>query len=282
MKKIIDVSQFNGEIDLAKAAKDIDGLIARCSWGWGNGQFDTQWFHNAQQANALHVPLFAYHFAYAKTKEEAVLEAKLALSACRNYEVNVIYYDIEYSEFQGDLTPEEYYEIAKAFCDEIEANGYAVGIYANEYYFKTKLINAGFSKWTLWLANYGNNDGYDNWDGRLEYNPFGHVLIHQFTSNAKKGVLKGIEGIPSEELDCSADFGLLETFVKKEEVEQVIKVNSKVKVKPDATWYDGSSIPSFVFDSIYTVLEIRNDRVVIGKHQKVTGAIRKEDLIVVV
>lgn len=281
MKKIIDISQFNGEVDLKKAMRDIDGVIARCSWGWKDGQFDTQWFHNAQQANALKVPLFAYHFCYAKTKEEAVLEAKLALSACRNYEVHVIYYDIEYSEFQGDLSPERYYEIAKAFCDEIEANGYAVGIYANEYYFKTKLIDQGFAKWTLWLANYGNNDGYDHWNHTLEYNPFGHVLLHQFTSNAKNGVLKGIEGIPSEELDCSADFGLLETFVKTEEVSQDLHVNSKVKVKIGATWYDGVNIPSFVFDSIYTVLEIRNDRVVIGKNEKVTGAIKKDELIVV-
>lgn len=278
MRKIIDVSQFNGEIDLAEAARDIDGLIARCSWGWGSGQFDTQWFHNARQANALQVPLFAYHFAYARNKEEAQQEATLALEACRNYDVHVIYYDIEYSEFQGDLTPDEYYEIAKAFCDRIEENGYAVGIYANEYYFKTKLTNEGFSKWTLWLANYGNNDGYDNWHGRLEYNPFGHVLLHQFTSNAKKGVLKGIEGIPSPGLDCSADHGLLDRFVKDTTVDNEIKVGSKVKVKQNATWYNGDTIPKFVYDSIYTVLEIKGDRAVIGKDNKVTGAVRKSDL----
>lgn len=213
-KLIIDVSEHNGVVDLNKARDQIAGLIARCSWGWGDNQIDKQWKNNAEQANKYGIPLYAYHFCYARNREEALKEAELAISACHKYKVNVIYYDMEFSSFQGELTNNELYEIANTFCNRIEESGYAVGIYANENWFKNKLTHEGFKQWTLWLANYGINDGFDHWNGSLAYNPFGNVLLHQFTSNAKEGILKDISGIESKGLDCNLDYGLLDTFNK--------------------------------------------------------------------
>lgn len=282
MKKIIDVSEHNGALELDKASKSVDGIIARCSWGWGNDQIDKQWQSNASQADRLGIPFYAYHFAYARNAEEAKKEAQLVLSACKNHKVNLIYYDLESSDFQGDLTCDEYYTIAKAFCDTIESQGYPVGIYANENYFRTKLTNQGFSKWTLWLANYGNNDGTDNWNGELKFNPFEHVLLHQCTSNAKNGLLKNIKGINSKFLDCSIDHGLLSTFNGRSEItETTISYSSTVKVNKGATWFDGTGIASFVYDLDYQVLEIQNERVVIGRNGQVTGAIDINDLTLV-
>lgn len=209
---LIDISEHNGIVDLSLAKPYIAGVIARCSWGWGANQIDEQWNNNAMQANKLEIPLYAYHYCYARNKEEAKKEAKLALRVCEQYKVNVIYYDMEYSDFQGSLDSNELYIIAKTFCDCIEEAGYSVGIYANEDWFRNKLIHPGFSTWTLWLANYGTNNGYDNWNGELKYNPFGNVLLHQFTSKARLGVLKNIKGIYSTNLDCNVNHGLLETF----------------------------------------------------------------------
>lgn len=280
MKKIIDVSEHNGFLALDIAIESVDGIIARCSWGWGDDQIDKQWQSNASQADKLGIPFYAYHFAYARNAEEAKKEAQFALSACKKHIVNLIYYDIEYSEFQGNLTCDEYYQIAKSFCDTIEDHGYPVGIYANENYFRTKLINKGFSNWTLWLANYGNNDGTDNWNGELKYNPFGHVLLHQCTSNARNGLLKDINGVKSKFLDCSIDHGLLSTFNGKSEiVKQTISLSDYVKVNRGAAWYDGTGIADFVYDLYYQVLEIKYDRVVIGINGQITGAINIKDLI---
>ncbi len=173
-----------------------------------------------------------------------------------------------------------YYKIAKVFCDAIENAGYSVGIYANQNWFKTKLTNDGFSAWTLWLANYGNNNGYNTWNNELQYNPFNHVLLHQFTSNAKNGVLKNIEGISSSNLDCSYDHGLINTFVKDNQISEnkSFHVGDKVKVKADSKWYDGQSIASFVFNNEYEIIQINGDRVVIGVNGKVTGAISSSNL----
>ena len=197
------------------------------------------------------------------------------MKACSNYNVSVIYYDLEYSDYQGNLSNEMYYKIAKSFCDEIEKAGYAVGIYANQDWFKTKLVNQGFSAWTLWIANYGSNNGYNNWDNKIQYNPFGNVLLHQFTSNAKKGVLKSIKGINSKFLDCSYDHGLIKTFYKQKETITNLQCGDSVRVKVGSKWYEGQSIASFVFNNKYEVIQIKGDRVVIGVNGQVTGAISK-------
>lgn len=277
---IVDISYHNGTVDLSKAKKYIAGVVARCSYGWSSSNIDKQWGNNAKQANELNIPLFAYHFCYARNEEEAKKEAKLALKACQNYQVNVIYYDLEYSEFQGNLSNDMYYKMAKAFCDVIENAGYSVGIYANQNWFKTKLTNDGFSAWTLWLANYRNNNGYNNWNNELLYNPFNHVLLHRFTSNAKNGVLKNIKGINSSNLDCSYDHGLISTFVKDNQTNEnkSFHVGDKVRVKTDSKWYDGQSIASFVFNNEYEIIQIKGDRVVIGVDGKVTGAISSSNL----
>lgn len=277
---IIDISYHNGTVDLSKAKKYIAGVVARCSYGWSSSNIDKQWDNNAKQANELNIPLFAYHFRYARNEEEAKKEANLALKACQKYQVNVIYYDLEFSDYQGNLSNDMYYKIAKVFCDAIENAGYSVGIYANQNWFKTKLTNDGFSAWTLWLANYGNNNGYNTWNNELQYNPFNHVLLHQFTSNAKNGVLKNIEGISSSNLDCSYDHGLINTFVKDNQISEnkSFHVGDKVKVKADSKWYDGQSIASFVFNNEYEIIQINGDRVVIGVNGKVTGAISSSNL----
>ena len=171
------------------------------------------------------------------------------MQACSKYQVCVIYYDIEYSDYQGSLSNDMYYKIAKAFCDVIEGAGY-----------------------------YGLNNGYNNWDNKIQYNPFGNVLLHQFTSNAKKGVLKDIKGIDSKFLDCSYDHGLISTFNKVKNKASNLNVGDSVRVKAGSKWYDGQSIANFVFKNQYEVIQIKGDRVVIGVNGKVTGAISLDSL----
>ena len=60
---------------------------------------------------------------------------------------------------------------------------------------------------------------------------------------------------------------------------KTIKVGSKVKVKKGAKTYTGGSLASFVYNTVYDVLQINGNRVVIGLKGQVTAAIRLEDLI---
>lgn len=60
---------------------------------------------------------------------------------------------------------------------------------------------------------------------------------------------------------------------------KTIKVGSKVKVKPGAKTYDGKGLADFVYKTVYDVIQINGNRVVIGRGKAVTAAVRREDLI---
>lgn len=58
-----------------------------------------------------------------------------------------------------------------------------------------------------------------------------------------------------------------------------IKKGNKVKVKKGAKTYTGGSLASFVYSTVYDVIEVSGDRVVIGKGNAVTAAVHKDNLI---
>jgi len=66
---------------------------------------------------------------------------------------------------------------------------------------------------------------------------------------------------------------------KATEPKKTITVGSKVKVKKGAKTYTGGSLASFVYNTVYDVLQINGNRVVIGLKGQVTAAVRLEDLI---
>ncbi len=53
----------------------------------------------------------------------------------------------------------------------------------------------------------------------------------------------------------------------------------KVKVKPGAKDYSGSSLASFVYKNTYTIIEISGERAVIGINGAVTAAVHKSNII---
>jgi len=60
-----------------------------------------------------------------------------------------------------------------------------------------------------------------------------------------------------------------------------LKVGSRVKVKSGAKDYNGVQLASFVFNRTYNVIQITNDRVVIGEGKVVTAAVKLKDLALV-
>ena len=58
----------------------------------------------------------------------------------------------------------------------------------------------------------------------------------------------------------------------------VIKAGNKVKVKQGAKSYKGVSLASFVYNTVYDVIEVKGDRAVIGKGKVVTTDINVKDL----
>jgi len=67
--------------------------------------------------------------------------------------------------------------------------------------------------------------------------------------------------------------------VTKQKPQQGIKVGDKVRVKKGAKTYDGKSLASFVYNTVYDVIQVNGDRVVIGKGSTVTAAVHIKDII---
>ena len=53
----------------------------------------------------------------------------------------------------------------------------------------------------------------------------------------------------------------------------------KVKVKPGSKTYTGGKLASFVYQTIYDVLEVSGERIVIGIKGNVTAAVKADDLV---
>ena len=96
-------------------------------------------------------------------------------------------------------------------------------------------------------------------------------------SQVKNRVVIGINGkvtaaVRAEDLTTSTS--------KPQESMPSIKKGDRVRVKQGAKTYNGGGLASFVYSTLYTVLEEPvGNRVVIGINGKVTAAVRAEDLI---
>ena len=84
MKKGIDVSYCQGNIDFSKIDKNqVQFVIIRSSYGWEANQKDSKFEQNYEGFKKLGIPVGAYHYSYAKTKEQAVMEAKYCLECIK-------------------------------------------------------------------------------------------------------------------------------------------------------------------------------------------------------
>ena len=150
--KIIDVSEFQGNIDWAKVkASGIDGAIIR--FGAGLDIVDSKFEYNVQQCINVGLHVGAYHFSWATTEEYAIKEADKFLDACSKYNFDLpLYYDIEQGTKNPRTTTAQM--TTMAFINRCKERGYTVGVYANLTYFNNYLNVDVLKTSPLWIAQY--------------------------------------------------------------------------------------------------------------------------------
>ena len=94
------------------------------------------------------------------------------------------------------------------------------------------------------------------------------------------GTYKGNEAVSNNTVcsDFYKYFGIKKSQVEAYSVTD-INVGDKVKVKNGAKDYNGRKLASFVYKTVYTVLAVSGERVVIGIDGKVTAAVKNDNLI---
>ena len=180
-KKGIDVSVYQGDIDWAKAKKEIDFAILRVGYGQDiKSQDDSKWSKNVKGCIDNNIPYGVYIYSYATTVAAAKGEADHVLRLIKGKKLSYpVFYDMEDAS-QYRLTKNELGNIADAFCKRIKASGFYPAIYANTNWFNNKLTSSVFNKYDKWVAQYASSCQYK-----------GKYTMWQYSSNGK---VSGITG----------------------------------------------------------------------------------------
>lgn len=192
MKKIIDISTFDGTVDFEKMKKDgIVGVIIRA--GYGTSEIDEYFQEHIKGANAAGLPAGIYWFSYAYTVEMARKEAKTCLDAIRPYKIDLpVFWDYEYASDNYAKTKgvivnrSRLNAMAETFCDAVQGTGYRAGIYFNKDFRRNRFYPSTLKKYVQWYAYY--NDVLDYKDG---------IDLWQYTSNAE------VDGVPAAKEDLN-------------------------------------------------------------------------------
>lgn len=176
--KGIDVSKHQGVIDWGKVkAAGIAFAILRVGYGNDSSeQDDVQFLNNVNGCIKNGIPFGVYIYSYAQSVKEAKSEAEHTLRLIKGLNLKYpVYLDLEDENTTGKLSNAQIEEIAKTWADMISAAGYMVGIYANKYWWTTKLTGSIYEKWERWVAQYYSECTYSGTYGMWQYGSDGRV-----------------------------------------------------------------------------------------------------------
>ena len=152
-----DISQWNGNCDLAKAKKaGMDFVIIRSSFGNVTAypqQIDTKWYTNVKKAIEADLPFGAYHYSYATTVEGMKAEAQGFVKLLNKVKPIPYFVALDIEEKDQYNLPQATLEaITKAFMEVVENAGYFCALYSYEN-FLSKYSPVFRKRYAIWCAN---------------------------------------------------------------------------------------------------------------------------------
>lgn len=241
--KGVDISEFNGSVNFS-TLKNAGVKYAIIRTGFGSdypGQQDKRFSENVRKADAAGMPWGAYHYAYAKTRQGGIDEAKHCLRLLNGRKpLYGVWYDMEdNSTLGGDLLG-----AAQGFCDTMEAAGLYAGVYASLNWWNNYLTAPGFSQYDRWVAQYYSECQYKGSYGIWQYTSTWSIGGKNFDGNwAYKdypSIIKAMNGETKPEPEPEEEKELTETQVKaiakaaaREEIEAYF---AELAAKPVSNW----------------------------------------------
>ena len=182
----VDLSEFQGEVDFAKAkAAGVEFVMLRIGgryYGDDGGMYEDKAFDTYyEQAKAAGLKVGAYFFSQAVSAEDAADEANFALSKLGgrklDYPLAFDWENIAQEDARTDnVTGEELTVIAEAFCDAVINAGYKAIVYSNTQQMFIMYDFETMKDYDFWLADYRDFPtmyyNYDMWqyatDGKID------------------------------------------------------------------------------------------------------------------
>lgn len=192
-KGVIDVSEWQGDIDWARAKADgVEGVIIRLGYGWGNNA-DKKAQRNISECKRFGIPFGIYWYSYADTPSIAKEEGAGVVAKLKRFGVRAsdlaypVYYDLEKWTWKGHQPPTDpnvYNDIVNNWYGALQSAGYKnLGVYSYTSYLQGPLKHADIYAKTTWVAQYGARMGFDS----FPTNSRGW----QYTSSGKVGGIRG-------------------------------------------------------------------------------------------
>lgn len=158
-KKGIDISEFNGDVDLAGLKGQIEFVIIRCGYGGDyTNQDDPQFENNVRKCEAAGIPWGTYLYSYAKDTSMAQSEAAHTLRLLKGKHPQYgVWYDVEDSTLP---TGEALIDNVVTYCQAIQQAGYYCGLYSFLFWMQTRLNSPRLGPYDKWVAQ---------WSSQLDY-----------------------------------------------------------------------------------------------------------------
>ena len=188
IKKLIDVSQYQGTIDwnTAKESGTFDGVLMRCGLrnSKGNCVKDTKFLYNAQSCTELGIPMGVYWFTSALTVQEAIEEADYCASLLSSYPLSYpVFIDTEWGSRSGlnRLNKNKRTDCVIAFMRRMEEYGYDTGIYGSVGWFTGYMDFPRVASEKIWVASWNGRPSYPDYYIAWQYS--NKVRIPGITQN---------------------------------------------------------------------------------------------------
>lgn len=219
----IDVSKWNGDIDWETVSQnpDVDFVMIRASYGTETE--DIRLVQNVAGCEAYNIPYGFYHYMYAKSVEEALIEADFFLKTVRPYNPTYpLVLDIEESYYKT-MTKEEVTDIVCAFMEKVENAGYYAMIYSYASFFGDSLIYDRVKIYDNWVACWGDQE-------RLSSNFSYSYGMWQYSETGR------MDGIP-EDVDLNYSYKNYPYIINKYGLTGYNNLGDAPEDDDDISWY---------------------------------------------
>ena len=150
-----DISSYQGNIDITALSSQVDFFVFRA---YGGITEDSKVNRNVALAIQNEKPYGLYIYSYALNVLQAKEEAQRLIKLADSFIVKPTFlaFDMEdsdgYKEKHGMPSDQILKDMCSVACEEFEKAGYYAMIYANLYWFNTKL--KGLNRFDKWLARW--------------------------------------------------------------------------------------------------------------------------------
>lgn len=231
MKKLIDVSSYNGTVNWEKAkAYGCQGAILKIIRK--DLKIDNGFNRNYQACNENEIAWGVYNYSYATTATKAKSDMELVCDILdkidKTHSVYGVWFDLE-DKMQASLSKAKIAEIINAAQAVVESRGYKFGVYTGMSYYNEHIDRKQIKCQNWWIARYYQGDKRMQiaTNPNQEKKPVAANIAWQYTSRGRfpKIISSGNSG----------NFDL--NVLYKEPVAKKVEENVKKPIKKKITYY---------------------------------------------